>query len=415
MEKKTIGAFIAVLRKANGLTQRELAERLNVSDKAVSRWERDESYPDLSLIPVIAELFGITADELLCGERLYDSSDPRRCRTAEKSEKQINNMLERTCVSFRVKSVIACGVAVVGLIAAMIANLGFNRGYVGFFAACVFYVAAAVCEAVFLIPTLSAFGHDYEGEAVNSGKRAVIRWAIRVFSLIVVLFAATLPVILLPPDPYMGLSGESWLKYGAVFALIGLLVCLFAAWAADGACVRRGVYRLSEKQARLRRIRRRCVLVTLGIMACTLVLESLLVNDPAVYADKTVFNNYEDFLALMSEKRDAEYSGNTASIPDSDAQYYDENGKPISEWRSRMRYIKNSDGELILRYYQYNEQIVHVRYPANDTCLPITVISQDAMRGARATIAWIERGFIAVYVLEALTGLAVYLKKVKRL
>ena len=40
MEKKTIGGFIATLRKANGMTQKDLAERLNVSDKTVSRWER---------------------------------------------------------------------------------------------------------------------------------------------------------------------------------------------------------------------------------------------------------------------------------------------------------------------------------------------------------------------------------------
>lgn len=54
MEKKTIGGFIAALRKANGMTQKDLAERLNVSDKTVSRWERDEGAPDLSVIPVIA-------------------------------------------------------------------------------------------------------------------------------------------------------------------------------------------------------------------------------------------------------------------------------------------------------------------------------------------------------------------------
>ena len=69
MEKKTIGAFIAALRKANGMTQRELAEALHVSDKTVSRLERDDGAPDLSLIPVIAELFGVTCDELLRGER----------------------------------------------------------------------------------------------------------------------------------------------------------------------------------------------------------------------------------------------------------------------------------------------------------------------------------------------------------
>ena len=70
MERKSIGAFIAVLRKAHGLTQRELAEKLNVSDKTVSRWERDEGCPDLALIPVMAELFSVSCDELLRGERL---------------------------------------------------------------------------------------------------------------------------------------------------------------------------------------------------------------------------------------------------------------------------------------------------------------------------------------------------------
>ncbi|MEG0306261.1 MAG: helix-turn-helix transcriptional regulator, partial [Oscillospiraceae bacterium] len=65
MERKSIGSFIAVLRKANGLTQKDLAEKLNVSDKSVSRWERDDGAPDLSLVPVIAEIFGVTCDELL--------------------------------------------------------------------------------------------------------------------------------------------------------------------------------------------------------------------------------------------------------------------------------------------------------------------------------------------------------------
>ena len=74
MEKKTIGRFISVLRKASGMTQRELAERLFVSDKTVSRWECDECTPDLTLIPAIAEIFGITTDELLRGERSNNAS-----------------------------------------------------------------------------------------------------------------------------------------------------------------------------------------------------------------------------------------------------------------------------------------------------------------------------------------------------
>lgn len=51
MERKSIGTLIAALRRANGLTQKQLADQLGVSDKAVSRWERDESLPDLTLLP----------------------------------------------------------------------------------------------------------------------------------------------------------------------------------------------------------------------------------------------------------------------------------------------------------------------------------------------------------------------------
>lgn len=70
MENKTIGSFIAVLRKSNGMTQQEVADRLNVSNKTINKWERDESYPEITLIPVLAELFGVTSDEILRGQRV---------------------------------------------------------------------------------------------------------------------------------------------------------------------------------------------------------------------------------------------------------------------------------------------------------------------------------------------------------
>lgn len=65
MEEKTLGKMIAALRKENGLTQLELAEKMGVTDKAVSKWERDASCPDISTIPKLAELFDITVDELM--------------------------------------------------------------------------------------------------------------------------------------------------------------------------------------------------------------------------------------------------------------------------------------------------------------------------------------------------------------
>lgn len=69
MEKQTIGQFLSALRRSNGYTQQEVAEKLGVSNKTVSCWERDSCYPDISLIPAIAELYGVTCDEILRAKR----------------------------------------------------------------------------------------------------------------------------------------------------------------------------------------------------------------------------------------------------------------------------------------------------------------------------------------------------------
>ena len=65
MKKQTLGMMISSLRKEKGMTQLQLAERMGVTDKAVSKWERDLSAPDVNTIPKLAETFGITVDELM--------------------------------------------------------------------------------------------------------------------------------------------------------------------------------------------------------------------------------------------------------------------------------------------------------------------------------------------------------------
>ena len=65
MEKQTFGTMIASLRKEAGMTQLELAEKMGVTDKAVSKWERDLSCPDVNTIPKLAETFGVSVDRLM--------------------------------------------------------------------------------------------------------------------------------------------------------------------------------------------------------------------------------------------------------------------------------------------------------------------------------------------------------------
>ena len=65
MKKQTLGMMISSLRKEKGMTQLELAEKMGVTDKAVSKWERDLSFPDINSIPKLAEIFDVSVDDLM--------------------------------------------------------------------------------------------------------------------------------------------------------------------------------------------------------------------------------------------------------------------------------------------------------------------------------------------------------------
>ena len=146
MANNTIGQFISALRKANGLTQQNVADRLNVSNKAVSRWERDECAPDLSLIPAIAEMFGVTCDELLKGERIANPTAPER--KEPKVDRQVKALLNRSLSSFKTLIWISLAVAVVGLVCMLGISYGFYRPVIGFAVMMLFEVCATVLSVI---------------------------------------------------------------------------------------------------------------------------------------------------------------------------------------------------------------------------------------------------------------------------
>lgn len=74
IDKQKFGAFIAELRKEKGFTQKELAEKLFISDKAVSKWETGQSMPDITLLRPLADILEVTTTELLEGKRLAPDS-----------------------------------------------------------------------------------------------------------------------------------------------------------------------------------------------------------------------------------------------------------------------------------------------------------------------------------------------------
>ena len=91
--EKTLGKRIAVLRKERGLKQDALAEKLAISSQAVSKWENDQTCPDISVLPLLAEILGVTVDKLLTGK------DPAPIvQLASQEEKDLVLRMEITAV-----------------------------------------------------------------------------------------------------------------------------------------------------------------------------------------------------------------------------------------------------------------------------------------------------------------------------
>lgn len=87
--EQTLGKRIVTNRKRMGLTQDQLAERLGVTAQAVSKWENDQSCPDITMLPKLAEIFGITTDELLGREPVHTVFDGE---VVDKEEDEVNGL-----------------------------------------------------------------------------------------------------------------------------------------------------------------------------------------------------------------------------------------------------------------------------------------------------------------------------------
>ena len=271
MEKKTIGQFLATLRKANGMTQRQLAEKLNVSDKAVSRWERDESAPDLTLIPVIAEIFNVTSDEILRGEK-RNAESQLTPRAVEKTEKQLENLVEIVKFKTGIRGIIAIGIGIFGLIAAMICNFGFLRATLGFFVGSILFVAALICEIGSGLKAMySLSSSEFNDEIISEAKKNIVSSMEKIIVTIVGIFAFTVPLLVYSRDAYVGLESGSWFVPGTLYALISVVLCIPIVLCINGRLI--GKYGLSEERVlvekRNNKRRRKYYVIAMSIVVIT--------------------------------------------------------------------------------------------------------------------------------------------------
>ena len=120
MDQARVGRFIAACRRERGLTQRQLAEQLLVSDKTISKWETGRGLPEVSLMLPLCAALGITVNDLLSGERVEEGDYRKKAE-----ENMMELMRENAENRQRLLQSIACGGVTVVAVCALVALAAF--------------------------------------------------------------------------------------------------------------------------------------------------------------------------------------------------------------------------------------------------------------------------------------------------
>ena len=201
-----------------------------VSDKTISHWERDESVPDISLIPVIAEIFSVSCDELLKGERKPAKEQSQNVETAHKNGKQLKFLLEKRFTTFKIQTLISLCVQLVGL--AFSAFAYYTFGWNMFFVELIFTFISLCCILVFHIlykHSISSeeFDRDTVSEYYNKEKVMFYFFLIILVSLQAFSLPEILNYSLLPSSIVFSFSafvfGLLVLKVSGIFDFIKLI------------------------------------------------------------------------------------------------------------------------------------------------------------------------------------------------
>lgn len=109
MEQEMIGAFLQKSRREKGMTQKELADTLHISDKTISKWETGKSMPDVVYMENICEALGITINELLSGQKILPEEYPK------KADDNMLSLLQENCETKKQnrKSIIVGGILLI--------------------------------------------------------------------------------------------------------------------------------------------------------------------------------------------------------------------------------------------------------------------------------------------------------------
>lgn len=433
MEKKTIGSFIAILRKAKGMTQKELAELLNVSDKAISRWERDESAPDITLLPILADIFGVTCDELLRGEKIGRESFEE---TTEKRTHRMKILLKKSRERFRAFSMISVAIALVGMVAALICNFIFHKATLGFYCALGCFLCALMAETAFYL----LFKGEVDTEEIQSEELAKYRKYLRDHLLknvyvIMVLLGICLPLLLLGTIDYgqyltqwsesvgmegfeydtsgyngaplgkiqVGLQAHTWLIYGGFCGLAAATLCFIVDNVVKYFDRKHNRFGLTqeeierEKRLVLRRVKYLLsIILLLGMTAgAAAAFRNFL---PKQIVKGTTFESFEEFKEYIEKPSEGVAWG-------------------IEELRKQLDHYTKSvygdNGEVLCEYTQLNDDVIKIEYGKTNK-LPITTYTEENYLAAEETVQGMMWVWVAIGTIECVVISGLYRRKLNK-
>ncbi len=120
MNQEKIGKFVATCRKEQKLTQAQLAEKLNITDRAVSKWETGKSMPDSSIMMELSKILGITVNELLSGEKV---ALEQQIEKADENLLSLKKNNENALSTRKILAIVLSGCFAIGMLACTICNL----------------------------------------------------------------------------------------------------------------------------------------------------------------------------------------------------------------------------------------------------------------------------------------------------
>lgn len=201
VDSRRTGEFLAALRKARGYTQQEVADQLHITNRAVSKWESGAGLPEIGLLPAVAELYGVTVDEILAGKILAGRSTSGEKEQA-RSEKRRKWLMDSAMRRYRSGQIVLWCTSFVGaaVMFAVYSARGMGTLSAGF--GVIWLTLTVMGTAVFWLWVRQSLRGAWEENGLTGGQIRLRLYRHRMWLLLPVFLMAAAALPMLRTDSY---------------------------------------------------------------------------------------------------------------------------------------------------------------------------------------------------------------------